>query len=59
MTTLIIVCISVCLIVSLVFSFAILTNDLIEVSTEVTLFPPKLKITIKKKVGKKSEKKAT
>ena len=59
MITLIIVCITVCLIVVLVFGFSIHRDDLTEVSTVVTLFPPKLNITIKKKVGKKSEKKTT
>lgn len=42
--TLIIVCITVCLIVVLVFGFTIHRNDLAEVSTVVTLFPPKLNI---------------
>lgn len=57
MMTLIIVCITVCIIVALVFGFAIHRNDLTEVSTVVTLFPPKLIITIKKMAEKKREKK--
>ena len=55
--TLIIVCVTVCLIVALVFGFAIHRNDLSEVSTIVTLFPPKLIITIKKKAEKQRKKK--
>lgn len=57
MMTLVIVCVTVCLIVVLVFGFTIHRNDLAEVSTVVTLFPPKLNITIKKRAEKKCEKK--
>lgn len=57
MMTLVIVCVTVCLIVVLVFGFTIHRNDLAEVSTVVTLFPPKLNITIKKRAEKKREKK--